>query len=66
MQREEADRMGQMERGHTAEVQPDCMTEAYTVGISETHSENQIEIRQETIEYEHLENFDVSEDVRNG
>lgn len=26
MQREEADRMGQMERGHTAEVQPDCMT----------------------------------------
>ena len=37
MQREETDRMGQMERGHTAEVQPDCMTEAYTVGISETH-----------------------------
>lgn len=28
MQREETDRMGQMERGHTAEVQPDCMTEA--------------------------------------
>lgn len=27
MQREETDRMGQMERGHTAEVQPDCMTE---------------------------------------
>ena len=26
MQREETDRMGQMERGHTAEVQPDCMT----------------------------------------
>lgn len=40
MQREEADRMGQMERGHTAEVQPDCMTEAYTVGISETHIRN--------------------------
>lgn len=37
MQIEETDRMGQMERGHTAEVQPDCMTEAYTVGISETH-----------------------------
>ena len=40
MQREETDRMGQMERGHTAEVQPDCMTEAYTVEslkrISET------------------------------
>ena len=34
MQREETDRMGQMERGHTAEVQPDCMTEAYTVVIS--------------------------------
>lgn len=33
---------------------------------TETHSENQIEIRQETVEYEHLENFDVSEDVRNG
>lgn len=33
MQREETDRMGQMERGRTAEVQPDCMTEAYTVGI---------------------------------
>lgn len=32
MQREETDRMGQMERGHTAEVQPDCMTEAYTEG----------------------------------
>lgn len=32
--------MGQMERGHTAEVQPDCMTEAYTVGISETHIRN--------------------------
>lgn len=32
----------------------------------QTHSENQIEIRQETVEYEHLENFDVSEDVRNG
>lgn len=30
------------------------------------HSENQIEIRQETVEYEHLENFNVSEDVRNG
>ena len=40
MQREETDRMGQMERGHTAEVQPDCMTEAYTVGISETHIRN--------------------------
>ena len=40
MQREETDRMGQMERGHTAEVQPDCMTEAYTVGISETHIMN--------------------------
>lgn len=40
MQREEADHMGQMERGHTAEVQPDCMTEAYTVGISETHIRN--------------------------
>lgn len=38
--REETDRMGQMERGHTAEVQPDCMTEAYTVGISETHIRN--------------------------
>lgn len=37
MQREETDRMGQMERGHAAEVQQDCMTEAYTVGISETH-----------------------------
>lgn len=37
MQREETDRMGQMERGHAAEVQPDCMTEAYTEGISETH-----------------------------
>lgn len=37
MQREETDRMGQMERGHAAEVQPDCMTEAYTAGISETH-----------------------------
>ena len=34
MQREETDRMGQMERGHAAEVQPDCMTEAYTVGIA--------------------------------
>lgn len=40
MQREETDRMGQMERGHTAEVQPDYMTEAYTVGISETHIRN--------------------------
>lgn len=40
MQREETDRMGQMERGHTAEVQPDCMTEVYTVGISETHIRN--------------------------
>lgn len=40
MQREKTDRMGQMERGHTAEVQPDCMTEAYTVGISETHIRN--------------------------
>ena len=37
MQREETGRMGQMERGHAAEVQPDCMTEAYTEGISETH-----------------------------
>lgn len=25
---------------NTAEVQPDCMTEAYTVGISETHIRN--------------------------
>lgn len=33
MQREETDRMGQMERGHAAEVQPDCMTEAYTEGF---------------------------------
>lgn len=40
MQREETGRMGQMERGHTAEVQPDCMTEAYTVGIAETHIRN--------------------------
>ena len=36
MQREETDRMEQMERGHVAEVQPDCMTDAYTVWISET------------------------------
>lgn len=39
-QRDRTDHMGQMERGHTAEVQPDCMTEAYTVGISETHIRN--------------------------
>ncbi|MEI3320586.1 MAG: hypothetical protein V8R90_08890 [Eubacterium sp.] len=38
--REETDRMGQMERGHTAEVKPDCMTEVYTIkNVNNTLSE---------------------------
>lgn len=39
MQRNRADGMGQMERGHTSEVQPTNVTREYVRGISRKHIE---------------------------
>ena len=39
MHREETDRMGQMERGHTSEVQPTDVTREYVRGISRKYIE---------------------------